>query len=107
MPSWRCSTGILKRLSSACVSGDGQTQSHSGTIAARSTKRVRTTLPTSVMVIALPSAATGLFDSLAPKQNIHHGDTELSSEIPNPAKRVRDLYPHRVATGTHLMYFRQ
>src|SRR5215467_3833286 len=64
MPFWRCSTGILRRPSSAYVSGGGQTQSHFGTIAARNTRRFGTTFPTSVMVIALPSAAISLFDNI-------------------------------------------
>src|SRR5882672_2176373 len=59
---WRCSTGILRRPSSAYVSGGGQTQSHFGTIAARSTRRFGTTFPTSVMAIVLRSAAISLFD---------------------------------------------
>src|SRR5215469_13911476 len=64
MPSWRCSTGILRRLSSVYVSGGGQTQSHFGTIAARSIRRYGTTFLTSVMVIALRSAAISLFEAL-------------------------------------------
>src|SRR5215813_2907552 len=64
MPFWRCSTGILRRRSSAYGSGGGQTQSHFGTIAARSIRRSGTIFPTSVMVIALPSAAISLFDNV-------------------------------------------
>src|SRR5215813_2143409 len=64
MPFWRCSIGILRRPSSAYVSGGGQTQSLFGTIAARSIRRFGTIFPTSVMVIALPSAAINLFDNV-------------------------------------------
>src|SRR5215472_11172651 len=127
MPFWRCSTGILRRPSSAYVSGGGQTQSHSGTIVARSTRRFGTTFPTSVMVIALRSAAIGLFDdvlfslpgsrvgllilyfirqpadlSARPEQNHPLGDTaeRIDQAKVEPAGSIHSLHKNSIRFGS-------
>src|SRR5215469_9410837 len=79
MPSWRCSTAILRRPSSACASGGGQIQSHFGTIAARSTRRFGTTFPTGVMVIALRFAAISRFDNIGNRPQAPEGQLLASS----------------------------
>ena len=84
MPSWRCSTGILRRPSSVSVSGGGQTQSHFGTIAARSTRHFGTIIPTSVMVIALRSAAISLFETTSNQRSALSGQ-------PNPKVKTLPL----------------